>query len=131
MKKIGSIAVIVIAGVALLWMAGMSLLNAQTTRLQVHVTGTVDEVRIFHNNDTVNPVAIIETAGRDTTQVIHLRSAEGPSPFHQTSPASYFFTTRQSDQVFPGKKICCETGLFPHRLTLTITGPEEWQLTDR
>ena len=40
MKKIGSIAVIVIAGVALLWMAGMSLLNAPSFR-QTIVKGLV------------------------------------------------------------------------------------------
>ncbi len=131
MKKFSSIVLIIVVGSALLWMVGMGLLNTRTTSLEVHVTGTVDEVRIFSYKDTVNPVAIIETAGNDTTRVIKLNSAEGISLFHQTLPAGYYFTTRQSDQVVLGRKICCETGWFPHKLTLAITGLSEWQLTDR
>ncbi len=131
MKKITQILALGILGLAVLWLGGMSLVNTRTTRVQVRVSGAVDEVRIFRSGDTTNPVDVIETGGTDTARIIRLASAESFSPFHQTAPASYTFTIRQGDQVYQGRKFCCESGLFPHRLTLTISSLSEWELTDQ
>lgn len=125
------IVVVAVLGLAALWLGGISLINTNSTDLKVQVSGAVDEVRIFRSGDWVNPVAVIQTNGVDTTQVVKLRSAERFSPFYQTAPASYTFTTRQGNQVYQGRKICCETGLFGQEVKLTISGLSEWQMTDQ
>ncbi len=122
---------IAIPSAVLLFMAAMSIINSRITRLQVQVTGAVDEVRIFRSDDSVNPIAVIQTNGVDTTLVVKLRSSESFSPFLQTAPASYSFTTHQGGQVYQGRKICCETGLLDQRITLTISGLSEWQEVDQ
>ncbi len=122
---------IAILSAVLLFMAAMSFINTRITRLQVQVTGAVDEVRILRSEDPVNPVAIIQTNGVDTTQVVRLRKVESFSPFYQTAPASYTFTIRQGDQIYQGRKICCETGLFGRGVNLTIFGLSEWQVVDQ
>ncbi len=122
---------IILLSLVFLFMAGMTFINTRVTRVQVQVTGAVDEVRIFRSDDLVNLVAAIQTNGVDTTQVVKLHSAEGFSPFHQTAPASYTFTTRQVDQVFQGRKICCKTSLVDQKSNLTISGLSEWQIVDQ
>ena len=130
MKKIGLVLVIGMTGLALLWLAVMSLTNTSLTRLEVRVSGSVDGVSFFRSDDPSNPVAVIQTNGVDTAQVVKLRSSESFSLFYQTPPSSYTFSTRIGDTTFRGKKICCESGLFTHRSLLTISGPSEWQIVD-
>ncbi len=117
--------------VVLLFLAAMSFINTRFTRLQVQVTGTVDEVRIFRSDEPVTPVAVIQTNGVDTTRMVKLRSADAFSPFYQSAPASYSFTARQEDQVYQGGKICCETSILDQRINLIISGLSEWQVVDQ
>ncbi len=113
------------------WLGLMSFINTRTARLTVQAAGSVDQVLIFRSGDPVNPVASIETQGKDITRVVDLHTAEGFSLFFQSRPAQYYFTTRQGDQVYQGRNICCETGLFPSGGVLTINGLSNWQFTDR
>jgi hypothetical protein len=130
MKRIGLALVIAIIGVVLLWFAGMSIANTSLTRLEIRVSGSVDEVSLFRLGDQAHPIAVIETNGIDTTEIVNLRSSQYFSLFHQAPPAAYAFAIRKGDSVYSGKKICCENSFFTHRSVLTISGPSAWQITD-
>ncbi len=115
---------------AVVWVARMHWINTSATTVTVHVAGTVDRVEIVRNDRPDTPVAIIQTDGKDVTQVVELPRASWYSPFVQAPPAQYSFVAIVGDSRYlGGRNICCETGLGPKQVTLDIRSLTEWSVS--
>ena len=117
--------------VFLAWTSFMGFVNTRTTRVEISVAGTVDEVVIYKATHAETPVATVTTNGQDSTQTVELRNAEAYSFLTQSPPAQYYFVSRLGTETYQSDVICCETGftLTQPLIDLRISGLKDWAQT--
>ncbi len=100
---------LVILLMGLVWVVLVSYFNTRKTTMQVQVTGNVDEVLFYQVGKSDQPVAVLQTHGKDTTASVELNNSTSNAIFYTSAPTQYYFVAIQGEKKSQSRYVCCST----------------------
>lgn len=89
-------------------------LLAGPVAISVYVTGNVDQVSFYGEDDSSHPMATIATNGKDVTQIISLPTS-----------SRYYFVVKKGEQTYRSRLVGFSTN--QGRAELVIRGLDQWE----